>query len=33
MRGSLAGRKVALILSGGNTSLAHLREALKSGDG
>jgi threonine dehydratase len=29
MRASLSGRKVALILSGGNTSLAHLKDALK----
>jgi len=28
LRGELAGRKVALVLSGGNTSVAHLRQAL-----
>jgi threonine dehydratase len=28
LRGELAGRKVGLVLSGGNTSIAHLREAL-----
>jgi threonine dehydratase len=27
-RGALAGRKVGLVLSGGNTSIAHLRQAL-----
>jgi threonine dehydratase len=28
LRGELAGRKVGLVLSGGNTSIAHLRQAL-----
>jgi threonine dehydratase len=28
LRGQLAGRKVGLVLSGGNTSIAHLRQAL-----
>jgi threonine dehydratase len=30
LRAPLAGRKVGLVLSGGNTSIAHLRQALDS---
>ncbi len=32
LRGELAGRKVGLVLSGGNTSIAHLRQALDTID-
>jgi threonine dehydratase len=32
LRGRLAGRKVGLVLSGGNTSIAHLRQALDAID-
>ena len=32
LRGELAGRKVGLVLSGGNTSIAHLRQALAAID-